>query len=216
MLKIKLWPIALLLMLSTATQAVPTARRAYDEAIARNPDIVKGAKLFERCAACHGRDGTGSPDRFIPAIAGQHWQVLTKQILDYRYFRRWDTRMAGAISSEHLHGPQDIADVVAYVNSLQPRSAASSGTGVGPGDRLGPGGDLYARRCASCHGNAAQGNGPEGYPRLAGQQYRFLVRQMQEAPSGRRPFSREHVKLLKKLDEADIRGVADHLSRIEP
>ncbi|MEO8313868.1 MAG: c-type cytochrome [Pseudomonadota bacterium] len=204
--------LALLVLISPGAQAASTARRAYDDALARTPDIVNGAKLFEQCVACHRSDGSGSPDQFVPAIAGQHWQVLTKQLLDYRYYRHWDLRMAGFSSTTHLRGPQEIADVVVYVNSLQPQRASSTG----PGEHLGQGAEIYTRRCASCHGNAAQGDGPKGYPRLAGQQYTFLVRQIHDAVAGRRPFSVTHVQLLKSLEENDVQGVADHLSRLDP
>jgi cytochrome c553 len=76
---------------------------------------------------------------------------------------------------------------------------------------------VYARRCASCHGATAQGDGPKGYPRLAGQQYGYLVRQIQQAIAGRRPtFSSAHVQLLKPLAAADVQGIADYLSTLDP
>ena len=37
---------------------------------------------------------------------------------------------------------------------------------------------LFAEHCASCHGAEAQGNGVQSIPSLAGQRFRYLVRQL--------------------------------------
>jgi cytochrome c553 len=41
-----------------------------------------------------------------------------------------------------------------------------------------PGQRLFAEHCASCHGPEAQGNGAQSVPSLAGQRFRYLVRQL--------------------------------------
>jgi cytochrome c553 len=202
-----------LLLLSPAVHAASTAQNAYDQTLARTPDFVNGERLFVTCAACHGPDGSGTQDGSVPAIAGQHWQVLTKLLLDFRYFRRWDARMVNTSDSGHLRGPQEIADVVAYVNSLPPRRADGGGATA----QSAHGAQVYARMCASCHGSDAQGDGPAGQPRLAGQRYGYLLRQIQDAAAGRRPtFSRQHIRLLQTLNVMDTQGVSDHLSRLGP
>ncbi|MEO6185455.1 MAG: cytochrome c, partial [Steroidobacteraceae bacterium] len=117
----------LLLLLTAAAHAASNFGRAYEQALARRPDIVNGEQLFATCVACHGNEGGGREDGTVPAIAGQHWQVLTKQLLDFRYFRRGDPHMANYSATEHLRGPQEISDVVAYVNSLAPRRGGGLG-----------------------------------------------------------------------------------------
>ncbi|MEO8307353.1 MAG: c-type cytochrome [Pseudomonadota bacterium] len=204
---------ALLILLSVGAYAESIPQNAYNEALARKPDTLNGEQLFAACAVCHGRDGGGVKDGTVPAIAGQHWQVLSKQLLDFRYFRRWDPRMVNLSSTDHLRGPQEIADVVAYINSLPPPSAR----GIGTGEYADHGAGVYTRLCASCHGAEAKGDGTKGYPRLAGQQYAYLVRQIHDAVEGRRPtFSHQHIRLLEPLDFMDIQGIADYLARLEP
>ncbi|HXC59956.1 MAG TPA: c-type cytochrome [Steroidobacteraceae bacterium] len=204
---------ALLLLLPQAALAAPTERSAHEQPLVRKPNVVNGERLFATCAACHGQNAGGVQDGSVPAIAGQHWQVLSKLLLDFRYFRRWDNRMVNVAAGYHLRGPQEIADVVAYVSSLPPQPAS----GLGTGEHVARGAQMYARLCSACHGIQAQGDGPAGYPRLAGQQYGYLVRQLQDAAASRRPtFSRQHILLLKTLDIVDIQGMSDHLARLNP
>jgi cytochrome c553 len=203
----------LLLLLPPPGLAASTVGNANDQTLARTPDLVNGERLFVTCAACHGLDGNGAQDGSVPAIAGQHWQVLTKLLLDFRYFRRWDARMVNTSDSGHLRGPQEIADVVAYVNSLPPPRASGGGAAA----QSAHGAQAYARMCASCHGSRAQGDGPAGQPRLAGQRYGYLVRQIQDAAAGHRPtFSQQHIRLLQTLDVMDTQDISDYLSRLGP
>jgi cytochrome c553 len=52
-------------------------------------------------------------------------------------------------------------------------------------------------------------------PRIAGQHYEYLMRQIDDAVEGRRPnFSASHVRLLARLERDDIVGLADYLSRL--
>jgi cytochrome c553 len=203
---------ALLTLLSLSMAAAAPAGEAGDPPLASQPDSARGRQLYVGCAGCHGSDAGGKPDGSVPAIAGQHWQVLTKLLLDFRYFRRWDSRMVNASASDHLRSPQDIADVVAYVSRLP----AQRPSGIGGGEHVAAGARAYAAQCAACHGQQAQGDGPAGYPRLAGQQYGYLLRQIRNGREGSRPtFSQQHVRTLRDLAEADIDAIADYLSRIE-
>ena len=109
---------------------------------------------FDHCASCHGADGNGEADGSTPRIAGQHFRVLAKQLVDFRSGKRWDFRMEGAAEQHHLTGSQDIADVAAYVAKMD-----SPGTrGIGNGEFVEEGSRIYSKQCASCHGPAAEGN----------------------------------------------------------
>src|SRR6185436_6153084 len=75
------------------------------------PDPDRGATLFAPCASCHGADGNGSPNGNFPRIAGQHYSVLFKQIVDFRYGKRWDFMMEEMVNRHLLADGQDVADV---------------------------------------------------------------------------------------------------------
>jgi len=204
--------VAVVAMLRPAEiHAVAASQQELTEVRGSRPNLDRGAELFSTCAACHGPDGGGTPDGQVPRIAAQHASVLQKQLVDFRHDRRWDVRMEHFADNHHLPDAQAIADVAAYISSLQPQMRV----GTGGGEHLQYGAQGYARRCVGCHGVTADGDARRGIPRLAGQHYEYLRRQIYDAVDGRRPnFQAEHVRLLARLDHDEIAGIADYLSRL--
>ena len=199
--------------LPMAAYGAAIAQEEFEAVLRGKPDIVHGEQLFASCAACHGPDGGGVSDGIVPAIAGQHYRVVARELVDYRHDKRWDVRMEHHADDHNLGDTQDLVDVAAYISSMTP---ARTG-GVGDGEFTEYGARVYARSCASCHGAAAEGDNRVSYPRLAGQHYEYLLRQMHDAVEGRRPnFPREHIRLFKHFERADFMGVADYLSRLNP
>ncbi|HEV2702791.1 MAG TPA: c-type cytochrome [Steroidobacteraceae bacterium] len=214
-MKSQLLVIGVLTALSVAplTHGASNAAQEGTDALATRPDFTNGAQLFKSCAACHGESGAGTPDGQVPRIAGQHFSVLVKQLVDYRNNQRWDPRMQYMADKHLLKTAQDIADVAAYASQIT--LSADDGVGVGSGEFLGRGRAVFQSSCESCHGPAGEGSGTHAIPQLAGQNYAYLVRQIHDAVEGRRPnFPASHIRLLKRLDYADITGVADYLARI--
>jgi cytochrome c553 len=192
---------------------VPNASQESSDALHGRPNLDNGARLFQACAVCHGTSGGGTPDGEIPRIAGQHYSVLIKELVDYRNNRRWDPRMEHFAGQHVLNGAQEVADVAAYASEIE--TMPDAGVGVGTGEFLSRGNEVYARSCVSCHGKSGAGSERQQIPRVAGQNYAYLVRQIHDAVEGRRSnFSVSHIHLLKGLDYADIIGVADYLARI--
>jgi len=87
-------------------------------ALGARPDLQHGANLFKACVTCHNSDGSGEFNGDVPAIAGQYRRVLLRQLVDFRYGKRWDVRMEAIASSHYLSGAQNLADVAAYVSAL--------------------------------------------------------------------------------------------------
>jgi cytochrome c553 len=188
------------------------AAQDSSDALHSRPDLDHGAALFQACAVCHGASGGGTPDGHVPRIAGQHFSVLVKQLVDYRSDRRWDPLMEYMADRHLLKTAQDIADVAAYASGIE--TLPEAGVSVGSGEYLARGAEIYTESCVSCHGERGDGSGRQQIPRVAGQNYEYLVRQIHDAVEGRRPnFSASHIRLLKKLDYAGIMGVADFLAR---
>lgn len=197
--------VAMLAAASPATaDAVPATRQ-------RAPDAQRGAALYAPCAACHGADGAGVPAGTTPRIAGQHYSVLLKQLADFRTGRRQDFRMSERADRHHLADLRDLEDLAAYVHALP----AGGAPGMGDGSRTTVGARIFGRQCAACHRADGSGDAGRAVPRLAGQHYSYLVRQMYDAVDRRRiNLDETHRSQLAPLSFDEVRGIADYLSRI--
>ena len=191
------------------------AVKEFREAVQLEPDLGNGARLFAACAACHQADGSGSADGTIPLIAGQHVSVLVKQMVDFRHDRRWHARMREAAKQHDLGGAQDILDVASYAAGLKRPPPREGGTG--DGKSLHEGQIVYYRECAACHGRLGEGDLRTLRPRLAGQHYLYLLKQLYDTASLTRPgMDQDHVNRISGLSDAERAGVADYLSRVTP
>lgn len=191
--------------------AEATAKADLHAVLEAKPDAEHGASLFHICTECHGPRGDGDASGWPPEIAGQHPRVIAKELTDFRAGVRWYDPMK-RIAGRHVLGTtQDVADAAAYVSSL-PMSAA---TAMGDGKWLAQGGRLYARRCQWCHGAQGEGSDERFVPRVASQQFEYLLRQLHDAVEGRRPNMRvQHLRLLQGDSTEDLAGLADYMSRL--
>jgi cytochrome c553 len=203
----------LALLLPAAALSATPASQDFQEAIGRTPDLARGAKLFVTCAGCHRASGRGNLDGSVPLIAGQHFRVVVKQLTAYRHAGRWDPRMQHYADTHVLPDVQAIADVAAYVASLE----RAGNPGAGQGNRLPLGRAVYDERCAACHGRRGEGDDAAVVPRLDGQHHAYLVRQFRDAVEGTRPaFGADHISLLQGLGADQLDAVADALARMKP
>jgi cytochrome c553 len=204
---------AVVLMSSSVISAMPAQAQEYLQAVEAAPDLDRGAQYFVTCASCHGTQGGGRVDGRVPRIGGQHFRVIVKQLVAFRHGGRWDMTMEYSADRHQLADAQAIADVAGYVSQLDDPMPP----GVGTGEWLRQGTSLYFQHCEGCHGSSGQGNPDQAVPKIGGQHYEYLRRQIYGAIDGRRPaFPPDHVRLLARLDHDGIAGIADYLSRITP
>jgi cytochrome c553 len=173
-------------------------------------DVENGEEAYEVCSACHLPSGAGRPDGTFPQLAGQHTTVLIKQIADIREGRRDNPIMYPFAKT--LIDPQELADVAAYIETLP----IPTDNGKGPGgEHLARGKELYDRDCVKCHGENGAGDAAKFYPVLAGQHYKYLLRQITDIRDGkRRNANPDMVKVVKGYSDEDLDAVVDHMSRI--
>jgi cytochrome c553 len=209
-MKLRIGIVVLLALGWVAAVASPLADDDFRRVMSKSPDLQRGQQLFATCAGCHGADGAGSAERWVPRIGRQRYPVVVRQLVDYRHGRRWDVRMQANAAEHHLTDLQSIADVAAFVADLVPPSPIPRD----PGPYAARGRELYDGQCARCHGT--HGEGKADVPRLASQTYSYLVRQVHDIVEGRRPnMPAAHVRLLEKLEMQDIEGLADTMSQEE-
>jgi len=185
----------------------------YAEVMALEPNLDNGRQIYLTCAVCHSPEGWGTPDGSYPQIAGQLRTVIIKQLADVRARNRDNPLMYPFSVPRILGGPQNIADVAAYVASL-PMTADN---GKGPGVDLDLGAKLYQEHCHDCHGDAGVGNEDEHLPQIAGQHFNYLMRQFDAIRSGRRKNSDpEMVRQIKHFTLREQTAVLDYTSRLPP
>lgn len=211
-MKIRPSMLAALLLLPLVAGAATREQKEFEQIMALKPDRDRGAALFQGCVECHGADGGGASTGSVPRIAGQHYAVLVRQVIQFRGGKHWDMRMEGVASRDGmLPRPQDIADVASYVNGL----GRDGKRGVGQGEFLDIGKTIYQENCASCHGKDGEGDEHREVPRLAGQHAGYLARQIYDAVDGRRPaLAGSHRRQLVPLTFEEVLGVTDYLSRL--
>lgn len=141
---------------------------------AQAADVEAGKAKAAMCQSCHGSAGISSNGQF-PNLAGQMPTYLASQLNGFKSGTRDNAMMKGiAVGLSDA----DVANLAAYFASLPP--AKLSGIDAA----LANAGKDKAGMCLGCHGNTAQGQG--GFPRLAGQQPEYLVKQLKDFRKGLR------------------------------
>jgi len=199
------------LAISASAAAAPVSQWELGVVLTRTPDVERGAALYQTCAACHGAKGEGASDGTVPAIAGQSYTVLAKQIVDFRAGVRGDLRMEHSVDRKHLPFSQPIADVAQYIAGLPPAPPKPAPEGVNTAGAAA----AYEKTCARCHGKMGEGKEDTLAPRLASQHYNYILKQLDAAPKGdRRTMVRSHAGLHEALTRGELKGIAGYLTTI--
>ncbi len=212
-MKVKTVALPLVALMAATLAPRGGALSEVSAALAAKADPARGAEIYRTCSACHGDDGGGVRDGSIPAIGGMPAPLVARQLVNFRREQRSDIRMEHFADARHLASAQEIADVAAYVASLERRTQA----GIGDGRALDAGAKAYFRACASCHGALGRAGRDGATPALAGQHQAYLERQLRDALAGRRPSMHGiHRMPLRGLTDEELVGITDYLSRMTP
>ena len=184
------------------------------EALHKQGSVANGADAYEVCGACHLPSGAGRPDGTFPQLAGQHTTVLIKQMADIRAgLRDNPTMYPFAIS---LTDPQELADAAAYISSLCIPRDHGQYEGRDAEQQVAAGKPLYEKECQNCHGPHGEGDKAKFYPVIAGQHYKYLLRQMTNIRDGkRRNANPDMVKIIKQYSDADLVAISAYQSSLE-
>ena len=219
------WLTALLLV-ATASVVAPSTRAQgvqpqpyapsdeLEKALALWPRLEHGESLYRaHCAKCHGAESWGSAsDSRTPALAGQHYQYLVKQIADLRRGELTQDRGAFHVATlEVLRNEQAIADVAAYLSGLSPNPRPR----VGRGDHVREGGETYDWLCRGCHQDSGDGEAIFFTPRISSQHYEYVLQQLDDFAMGHRVNGPpELLDLAAALSAEERAAVADYVSRL--
>lgn len=186
---------------------------------AGNPE--RGKTLYNICTACHGQNGEGNPTLNAPANAGQDPWYLTRQLKNFQAGIRGahpDDTFGAQMRpmAMMLSNDQDIADVVAYLDSLpMPNPPRTIDGDVAAGKKA-------FQTCVPCHGEFGEGAQSLDAPRLSKQHDWYLVRQLENFKAGIRGAHPKDIygaqmRIMAQMLQTDeqVRDVAAYISTIE-
>ena len=183
--------------------------------MALTPNLDNGREVYRVCATCHGGEGWGETDGSFPQLAGQHRSTLIKQLDDIRSLNRDNPIMYPFALTEVIGGVQALADVTGYIARLPMSPAHGRGDWRETSEQFQRGRQRYLQECADCHGEQGEGSDAAFFPRLQGQHYRYLMRQLIWIRDGRRRNANpEMSKRISAYSDTDLAEVANYISRL--
>jgi cytochrome c553 len=198
-------------LLVAALAALSTAQAASEAPKAAKPDLALGeAKFAAVCAACHGADGNSN----IPAnpkLAQQHPEYLVKQLQEYKSGKRNNAVMKGFAS---LLSDDDMKNIAYWLASKSAKPGfAKDKDMVAVGERIYRGGiaERQIAACAGCHSPNGAGI-PSQYPRMSGQHADYTAAQLTYFRDGVRLNSLQMNQVAAKLNDREIKAVADYIA----
>jgi cytochrome c553 len=197
----------------------PEAKPAAAAAPAKvaKPDPAKGDTIFnnappnsQSCASCHNADGN-SAVAANPKLAQQHPEYILKQLQDFKSGKRKSPIMkplASALSEE------DMRNIAWFVGSKKVKPGfAKEKDLVALGEKIYRGGiaERQIPACAGCHSPNGAGV-PAQYPRLGGQHADYTTAQLDQFRDGTRQNSPQMIGVAAKLNDREIKAVADYIA----
>lgn len=164
------------------------------------------------CAACHGEGGR-STTRSIPSLAGQMPQYVIAQLKDFRSQTRAESDVQAYMwGVSALLDDAVIEGLAAYFANQSPAPGRR-----GNAKLIAEGGRIYrdgipargVRPCAGCHGGEAEG--ASVFPRLAGQNADYLVRELNVFRTRLRPHGVLMKSETSSLTPAQLQAIAEYL-----
>jgi cytochrome c553 len=175
------------------------------------PSLPTGSRLYAPCVVCHQPNAWGSPDGAIPSLAGQQARYLEKQLAVFRSGARVDTAMQVVAAHQTFSNQHDIVSLASYLSGLDANPNPVEGTG----EHLRVGQELYAHICAACHGADGRGERGNRVPRIAGQHYPYLRRQVELAANLHKDLAPpEMTSALRGMPPQEKDALADYISRL--
>lgn len=170
-------------------------------------DIEAGRAKAQVCVACHGPGGNATLPG-VPSLAAQPAMHTFLQLVQFRAKRRADAQMTPFAEKLSDRDMQDIAAYFAAQKHMPPPFAADQAKAA-LGRKL-----AEAHHCGSCH--RPDMSGQNQMPRLAGQDFQYLVKQLRGLKDGsRRDIDGTMASAAQALSEHDIDNLAHYLSGLK-
>jgi cytochrome c553 len=195
---------------AAATPAHAAPASIAPQATAKADPALGEQRFGAVCAACHGADGnSGTPAN--PKLAQQHPEYIVKQLQEFKSGKRPNPIMQGFASQLT---EQDMKNIAAFVGNKQAKAGfAKDKDMVTLGEKIYRGGigSRQVAACAGCHSPNGAGL-PAQYPRLSGQHADYTASQLVAFRDGIRKNSPQMSSIAGRLNDREIRAVADYIA----
>lgn len=169
-------------------------------------DAAAGQAKAQVCVACHGPQGNSTNPAY-PALAGQTARYLYLQLRDFNESRRNHPAMSptpAPMSREDMH---DLADYFAAQKPM-PSTYKVETAHVEAGRKK-----SEEILCTMCHLGGFSGQNE--IPRVAGQQYAYIVKQLEDFRAKRRTNDAGNMtSVARNLSDDDIRNLASYITNL--
>ncbi len=170
-------------------------------------DAEAGRAKAAVCAACHGPDGRSENPAF-PILAGQTARYVYLQLRDFKEGRRTSLQMspfAAALTRD------DMLDLAAFFAAQKPATAGFKADAA----KVKRGRAKAAETlCTMCHLGGFKGQNE--IPRVAGQHYEYVIRQLQDFKAGRRTNDAGTMSSVSRtLSDEDIEAIAQYVANLD-
>lgn len=182
----KIAPIAFLTCFVIAQPVIANEQRNVDD-------------LAKACITCHGQKGISTNTNF-PNLAGQKQGYLNKEINAFRDGKRHNPAMLPFVNKL---SDNDITKLANYFSQQNNETSASKIQNKK--------GENVRARCISCHGMTGI-TVTQLWPNLAGQQAKYLQKQLHAFKSGERQSPIMQV-IAQELTDQQIEAVAEYYSQ---
>jgi cbb3-type cytochrome c oxidase subunit III len=185
-----------------------------------SPQAVN-AKL-KYCEVCHGADARGFVGFYpIPRLAGQPVEYIENELKGFSERKRMNKQSPGATNVMfhvgHVLSPAMVKALAEKLHALNPKPV-----GGAPQEDVAQGREIFTKGilsakvppCEACHGAGGKGN--QQFPRLAGQLYPYVVKQLTNWPHERTEANSDIMgPIAHQLTEAQIKAVAAYVSSLQ-
>ena len=179
------------------------------------------AKL-KYCEVCHGASARGIVGFYpIPRLAGQQVENIENERKGFVEHKRASAESPAAtnvmFNVGHVLSPEMIKALATKFHELNPKPVGGAPQeNVAAGEKIFKEGIPSANvpPCATCHGEDGKGNGP--IPRLAGQLYPYVVKQLSNWGHERREENSQIMApIAHELKKPQIEAVAAYVSSLQ-
>ncbi len=175
-------------------------------AIAQAEDVEAGRAKAASCAACHGADGNSAVGNF-PNLAGQTWRYIYVQLKDFKEGRRTDPVMSPFAMPLSRQDMIDIANFYA-AQPAKPSTFKADEAKIKLGKAKSD-----ETLCVMCH--LGEFSGQNEIPRVAGQQYEYIVKQMKAFKARTRTNDAGNMtSVAQTVTETDIENLAHYITSL--